>query len=165
MSDLFETIKNAVSGAADAAKDIAESVSEKARSIAGETGEAAKTVSRIAKLKVDISAEKAKANDAYLEIGKLFFEKADKLNIDPDYSRLFDQVLLANSNVETMEAEMKELRAQFETSGDEAETADFEQVVAEAESECCCENDTDCCCDDGSIEVEITEEPEDKSEE
>ncbi len=173
-NDFMKSIKNAVSGVADIAKDIAGVASDKAKDLASGASDMAKAYTRITKLKLEISAENEKAKEAYCEIGKLCFELADKHHPDPLYVRLFDQVLIANSNMEAMQAELTELQAAM-AQNDACEDADFETVVAAAETvvediadavegvadavEDACE-DTCCDCDDDadSIEVEIVDE-------
>ena len=193
-NDLMKSIKNAVSGVADLAKDIAGAASDKAKDLASGASDMAKTYSRITKLKLEISSENEKAKEAYCEIGKLCFELADKHHPDPLYVRLFDQVLIANSNIEAMQAELTELQTVMEQNN-ACEDVDFETVVAAAETvvedvvdaaEDICEDVTeaakdvcedvteaakdvceDCNCDadDNSIEVEIVDETPEQPEE
>ena len=157
MSDFMKSLKDAVSGAADIAKDLAAAMGEKAKDFAGDAGDKARALSRIAKLKLEIGAENERASEAYREIGRLYFERADKLSVPSEYVRHFDQALLANSNREAMEAELKELSAQFAESC-ECDVTDFEDVVAKSEADCGCTVELRLDGDDAGIEVEITDE-------
>lgn len=169
MSDYNEIMKNlkeAVSGMADAAKDIASAAGGAAKDFASGAGDKARTLGRIAKLKLDIGAENEKLREAYAEIGKLCFEMADKRHPDPMYVRMFDQVMISRANVSNLEDELAELHAALgEEAVDEAVEADFESVVSADEEQAC----TDDACpivlkldgeDDDDITVEITQEPE-----
>ena len=152
-SDLLNSLKNAAGSAANIARDLAGNAGEKARELAGGAGEKAKAVARIAKLKLDINCAGVARDEAYTEIGRIYFESSDKKNPGELYVRLFDQVMLANAAIERDEAELRELRAAL---GEPAEDADFSGVVDEAEA--AAEPEAD-------IEVEITDETpaEDKS--
>ena len=155
-NEIIRSLKAAASGVADMAKDIAATASDKAKEVAGDAGEMARAVARMAKLKVDIAAEKANAKDAYAEVGRIFFDATDKKNVPEQYIRAFDNVLLANAAIERMEAELNELRASMNEAGKPVD-ASFEDVVDEAERAGAGDEDE-------SITVEITVE-EDKPEE
>ena len=101
-NEIIRSLKAAASGVADMAKDIAATASDKAKEVAGDAGEMARAVARMAKLKVDIAAEKANAKDAYAEVGRIFFDATDKKNVPEQYIRAFDNVLLANAAIERM---------------------------------------------------------------
>lgn len=133
-NEIIRSLKAAASGVADMAKDIASTASDKAREYAGDAGEKARAVTRIAKLKLDIAAEKANAKDAYAEVGRIFFDATDKKNVPEQYIRAFDNVLLANAAIERMEAELNELRAVV-NEPEEPEDASFELIVGETEAE------------------------------
>lgn len=155
-NEIIRSLKAAASGVADMAKDFASTAGDKAKEVAGDASEKARAVARIAKLKIDIAAEKANAKDAYAEVGRLFFDATDKKNVPEPYIRAFDSVMLANAAIERMEAELSELR----TVVNEPEDASFELIVNEAER-------AGSCCGDGAgseesdITVEITvDEPE-----
>ena len=113
-------------------------------------------MARIARLKLDIAAEKANAKDAYAEVGRLFFDATDKKNVPEPYIRAFDSVMLANAAVERLEAELEELRAVVNESGEPVDVS-FECVVDEAERAGAGDEDEDA--GDG-ITVEITVEKE-----
>ena len=139
-SELLNSLKAAAGSAANIARDIAGNAGEKARDFAGNAGEKAKAAARIAKLTIEVNGKRDEREKAYAEIGRVYFEGADKKNPDGLYVRLFDQVMLANAAIERMETEIRELRAEF---GEQAEDADFSDVVDAAEAD---------------VEVEITEE-------
>lgn len=146
MSDYNEILKNlkeAVSGITEAAKGIANVAGDAAKGFAAEAGDKARSFSRVAKLKLDLVTEEENLKDTYAEIGKAFFDKADKRHPDEEFVRLFDSVMIARSKIAAIEDELKELR-----SAEGGEDADFESVVAEAEA-------------DGDISVEIVVEKSD----
>lgn len=145
-NELLNSLKAAAGSAANIARDIAGTASEKARDFAGSAGEKARAAARIAKLKLDLAGKRDECEKAYAEIGRMYFESADKKNPGDLYVRLFDQVMLANAAIERMETEIRELRAEFD---DPADDADFSMVVSETEAGADPEPD---------VEVEITEE-------
>ena len=144
-NDLLNSLKAAAGSAANIARDIAGSAGEKARDFAGSAGEKAKATARIAKLKLEIAGKREELNKAYAEIGRMYFESADKRHPGDLYVRLFDQVMLDNAAIERMETEERELKSIFESEADEA---DFTMVVSAAEDEAA----------EPDVEVEITEE-------
>ena len=152
-SELLNSLKAAAGSAANIARDFAGNAGEKARDLAGNAGEKAKAAARIAKLSLELNGVRSDRDDAFTEIGRIYFEGADKKNPGDLYVRLFDKVMLANAAIERDEAELRELRAAL---GEPAEDADFSGVVDEAEA--AAEPEAD-------IEVEITDETpaEDKS--
>lgn len=152
-NDLIKSLKAAAGGFADIAKDLAGAAGDKARDLAGGAGEKAKALARLAKLSMELNTERDSLNDAYAEVGKLYFETADKTNPGEMYVRAFDRVMLSMAAIERMETELTELRASLNEGA--GEDADFEDIVTAAEAEAAGEDD--------SIEVEITEE--DKTEE
>ena len=152
-NDLIKSLKAAAGGFADIAKDLAGAAGDKARDLAGGAGEKAKALARLAKLSMELNTERDNLNDAYAEVGKLYFETADKTNPGEMYVRAFDRVMLSLAAIERMETELTELRASLNEGA--GEDADFEDIVTAAEAEAAGEDD--------SIEVEITEE--DKTEE
>ena len=140
-SDLIKSLKAAAGGFADIAKDLAGAAGDKAKDLAGGAGEKAKSLARMAKLSVELSSERDSLKDAYAEVGRLYFETADKTAPGEMYVRAFDRVMLSLAAIERMEAELTELRAALGYSG--VVDADVEDVVSASE--------------DG-IEVEITED-------
>lgn len=145
-NDLLNSLKAAAGSAASIARDLAGNASERARDLASNASEKARAAARLTKLKLDLAGKREELNRAYAEIGRMYFESADKKNPGELYVRLFDQVMLANAAIERMETEERELKGAFES---EAEEADFLTVVDSAEEAATSE---------GDIEVEITEE-------
>ena len=130
-NELLNSLKAAAGSAASIAKDLAETASEKARDIAGNAGVKAKALARMAKLMREANAQRGELDAAYAEIGRVYFESADKKNPGELYLRLFDKVMLANAAIERTETEMNELRAQLSEQGIDD---DFSDVVDEAEA-------------------------------
>ena len=130
-NELLNSLKAAAGSAASIAKDLAETASEKARDIAGNAGVKAKALARMAKLMHEANAQRGELDAAYAEIGRVYFESADKKNPGELYLRLFDKVMLANAAIERTETEMNELRAQLSEQGIDV---DFSDVVDEAEA-------------------------------
>lgn len=150
-SELIKSLKAAAGGFADIAKDLAGAAGDKARDLAGGAGEKAKALARLAKLTMELNSERDSLEEAYAEVGKLYFENADKTDPGEMYVRAFDRVMLSLAAIERMETELNELRSHMSESS--ADDAGFEDIVDAAEAEAA---------GDDSIEVEITE---DKTEE
>lgn len=150
-SELIKSLKAAAGGFADIAKDLAGAAGDKARDLAGGAGEKAKALARLAKLTMELNSERDSLEEAYAEVGKLYFENADKTDPGEMYVRAFDRVMLSLAAIERMETELNELRSYMSESS--ADDAGFEDIVDAAEAEAA---------GDDSIEVEITE---DKTEE
>lgn len=136
-NDLKQALKNTLSGVAGLARGMAAEASDKAKSL-----------SRIARLSLDLNAERDNAKAAYAEIGKLYYETCRD---EPGefFIQLFDEVKLSSENIARIEDELAALRSGLTDSGS-AEDADFDSVVGEAEAEADMPDD--------SIEVEITDE-------
>ena len=79
-NELLNSLKAAAGSAASIAKDLAETASEKARDIAGNAGAKAKALARMAKLMHEANAQRGELDAAYAEIGRVYFESADKKN-------------------------------------------------------------------------------------
>lgn len=144
-NELIRSLKAAASGFADIAKDLAGAAGDKAKDLAGGAGEKAKALAKLAKLTLELSNERDSLNDAYAEVGKLYFETADKSDPGEMYVRAFDRVMLSLAAINRMETELTELRAGL-IDGD-PEDADFEDIVSSSEAEA-----------EEGIEVEITED-------
>ena len=130
-NELLNSLKAAAGSAASIAKDLAETASEKARDIAGNAGVKAKALARMAKLMHEANAQRGELDAAYAEIGRVYFESADKKNPGELYVRLFDRVMLANAAIERAEAEMRECADALSDQGVEV---NFEHVVDDAEA-------------------------------
>ena len=82
-SELIRSLKAAAGGFADIAKDLA-----------GGAGEKAKALAKLAKLTMELSTERDSLKDAYAEVGKLYFETADKTAPGEMYVRAFDIMIV-----------------------------------------------------------------------
>ena len=126
----------------------------KAKSAALFTAKKTKNISRIAKLNVDISAERDTIKQAYGEIGKLYFETHGS---DPEsfFAQPCMEIENALEAIAAMEAEIARLKTE-----DLSETADSEGP--ELEVEIVEEDETGAANDDGAvvIPIETPEEPD-----
>ena len=111
------------------------------KDIAGKAVDMAKAGVRIAKLNMEISAEKENLRKTYIEIGKLYY---DTHKDDPEgfFIQLCDEVAISEKNIADKQAEIEELKA----GGAEDVSVEFESVVADEESAageepCCCGKD------------------------
>ena len=120
-NELLNSLKAAAGSAANIARDLAETAGEKARAVA-----------RLTKLYREVSAHRSERDEAFAEIGRMYFESADKKNPGELYVRLFDKVMLANAAIERLETEMRECA---EALGEQGIDVDFEEVVDSAEAE------------------------------
>ena len=100
------------------------------KDLAGKAADMAKAGVRIAKLNMEISAEKENLRQTYIEIGKLYY---DTHKDDPEgfFIQLCDEVALSEKNIADKQAEIDELKA-----GEPCEdiSVEFENVVADEES-------------------------------
>ena len=94
-NDLIKSLKTAAGGFADIARDLAGAAGDKARDLAGGAGEKAKALARLAKLSMELNAERESLNSAYAEVGKLYFDSADKTAPGEMYVRAFYRVMLS----------------------------------------------------------------------
>ena len=131
-NELVNSLKAAAGSAANIARDLAETAGEKARDFAGSAGEKARAVARLTKLYREVSAHRSERDEAFAEIGRMYFESADKKNPGELYVRLFDKVMLANAAIERLETEMRECAKAL---GEQGIDVDFEEVVDSAEAE------------------------------
>ena len=128
----------------DMAGAFASKAAEKAKDLASVAAVKTKQVSRIAKLNMDISAQKDTIKKAYAEIGRLYYEN-HRDDPDPAVVQACQEVDTAKEAIARMEAEIAQLKMEI---GPEAEDADFESVVDETAAQ-------------ADVEVEITvEQPE-----
>ena len=111
------------------------------KGLAGKAADMAKAGARIAKLNMEISAEKENLRKTYIEIGKLYY---DTHKDDPEgfFIQLCDEVAISEKNIADKQAEIDELKA----GGAEDVSVEFESVVADEESaageeSCCCGKD------------------------
>ena len=131
INEIKDKVIASLGTAVDAGKDLAEKAADKAKAGA-----------RIAKLNMEISAEKENLRKTYIEIGKLYY---DTHKDDPEgfFIQLCDEVAISEKNIADKQVEIDELKA-----GDAGEdiSVEFESVVADEESAaeepaCCCDKD------------------------
>ena len=121
---------------------------DKAPEVAGTAVDKAKDAAKLAKLTMDMNAEKEALKKAYLELGKAYFEgKHD--DAEGLLGQLVGEADAVKGRLDALQKEIEELKNSFKAE----EPASFEDVVASAEEE--------------DVEVEIVEEPaeEDPAEE
>lgn len=133
----------------------------------------AKAYAQIAKLTLEMNGENEELKKVFCEIGRLYYEQA-KDAPEGYFAPLFEQAETVSASIEAKQAEIEELKVaaaednrdieveieNFEDTVD-GEIVDFEAVVAAAEKAADTVKEV---VDDvaADIEVEITEEPEDK---
>lgn len=114
---------------------------EKAKDLAGFAADKAKKAGRIAKLKLEISAEKDNIQASYTEIGKLYYE-THKDAPEGFFLQLCEEVGAALAAIEAKEAELADLKSEIVEEAEDAELcdtpeeapeADFDTVVSAAE--------------------------------
>ena len=109
----------------------ASKAADKAKDLAGTAAVKTKQLSRIAKLNMDISAQKDDMKKAYAELGKLYYE-AHHDAPDEGCADLCGQIDQAAAAIAAMEEEIAQIK---EVMGAEAEDADLEEVVDATETE------------------------------
>ncbi len=137
-------------------------VADSTRELAGRAADKAKSAARIAKLSMEINAEKDTIKKAYLEIGKLYYEM-HRDNPDGFFAQLCDEITVAGAEIEAKEAEIAELKEHGIGGADDAE------IEVEV-TECACEGGEEPadepCCDEPKDGEDACGcgEPEDKAE-
>ena len=131
INEIKDKVIASVGTAVDAGKDLA-----------GKAADMAKAGARIAKLNMEISAEKENLRKTYIEIGKLYY---DTHKDDPEgfFIQLCDEVAISEKNIADKQTEIDELKA---GSAGEDVSVEFENIVADEESaageeSCCCGKD------------------------
>lgn len=128
--------------------EFASTAAEKAKVIASTTAEQTKRLARIAKLNLEISAEKDNIKKSYIELGKLYYE-THKDAPEGFFTQLCEEVTAAHAVIAEKEAELEELKASVSEADEPICDPDFETVVAETEAEAA----------DEESACECTEEP------
>ena len=123
----------------DQVKNLFFSLKEKGTAAAAAAADKTKDAARIAKLTVDLNAEKGNLEKAYLELGKAFYEEC-KDSAEGLIAQLCAEVGAASEKIKGMQAELETLKGSFKA----PEEPDFETVVDKAEAD---------------ITVEVTEDP------
>ena len=127
-------------------------VAGKAKIFVSSAGDKAKSLSRIAKLSMDLNGEKESKKKVFIEIGKLYCE-TNQGNPGDFFVQLFDEIKLADEHIAEMEAELAELKASVgdpmsepivDPSGSFEDVVEAEEAFADAP--------------DVTVEVEVTEE-------
>lgn len=127
--------------------EFADTAKERGVGIAGLAVEKTKEAAKIAKLTMELASEKEALKKAYVELGKAFYEE-NRAGAEGLLAQLCEEVEAVDARIESIQTEIDDAKASLRSS---SETADFEEVVSQDE--------------DGDITVEITEEPEEKTEE
>lgn len=104
-------------------------VAGKTRGFAEKAADKAKDVGRIAKLNMELSAEKDTIEKAYLEIGKLYYETR-KNSPDGFFVQLCDEITLANDNIAKILSELDDLKAGLGAKSGDIEV-EFTEVTVE----------------------------------
>ena len=135
-------------------------VAGKTRGYAEKAADKAKDVARIAKLNMELGAEKDTIEKAYLEIGKLYYETR-KNAPDGFFVQLCDEITLANDNITKLLSELDELKAGLSSKDCDIEVEFTEVTVDKPEEKVATEEDF---VKGGSDGEDIPEKPEEKTE-
>ncbi len=109
--------------------ETAEVIVDKSAVFAKKAAERAKSVARLAKLKVDIAAEREGIRKNYIQLGKLYYE---------NYKDFPDKVMeQAVADIMRSEEKIDDLRAEIDAiyGSDRCTEAEYEEEEAEAEAE------------------------------
>lgn len=115
-------------------------VAGKTRGFAEKAADKAKDVGRIAKLNMELSAEKDTIEKAYLEIGKLYYETR-KNSPDGFFVQLCDEITLANENIVKILTELDDLKASLGSKGGDIDVEFTEVTVDEPAEKAVAEED------------------------
>ena len=115
-------------------------VAGKTRGFAEKAADKAKDVGRIAKLNMELGAEKDTIEKAYLEIGKLYYE-THKNSPDGFFVQLCDEITLANDNMSKILSELDDLKASLGSKGGDIEVEFTEVTVDEPAEKAAVEED------------------------
>ena len=108
-------------------------VAGKTRGFAEKAADKAKDVARIAKLNMELTAEKDTIEKAYLEIGKLYYE-THKNSPDGFFVQLCDEIALANDNITKILSELDDLKTNVTAKGDDIQV-EFTEVTEDVAAE------------------------------
>ena len=125
-------------------------VADSTKELAGKAADKAKSAARIAKLSMEINAEKDSIKKAYLEIGKLYYEM-NRDNPDGFFAQLCDEITVANAEIAAKEAEIADIKENGLSGAADVEVEVTECGEPEADTCCCDEPKADedaCCCDE-----------------
>lgn len=135
MADYKEKLFGTIGKLSDKVKQVSESGS--VREIYEGTANRAKSYSRAAKLMLEKNSTLEQLRRAYLELGKLTYERYK------DSPGLFDAALFAEisellSSIDEKDAEIRRIRSEYEGSsaaGPEDELLDFDSIVSQTEDD------------------------------
>ena len=134
--------------AAESTRDAAEKAAGATRDFAEKAADKAKAGARIAKLNVEISAEKDNMKKTFIEIGKLYYETY-KDAPEGFFIQLCEEIALAEQNIDEKQAEIEDLKSNDD---DDSIEVEFEEIK---EEECCCEEAEEVA--EENVEVTIVE--------
>ncbi len=117
----------------DRAGALAFKAAEKAKDLASVAAAKTKQVSRVAKLNMDISAQKDAIKKAYGELGQQYYQ-IHKDDPEAALAEVCRQIDEANAAIASLEEEIARCKADMEEA-DEAQDGDFSSVVDQTEAE------------------------------
>jgi len=129
MADYKSMIKGTLNSLTEKAKDLAESGAVKDFYDKGTNK--AKSVSRIAKLSLELNGESEDLKKVYAEIGELYYEQ-NVSNPQGFFVPLFDKVEELTTNIEVLQKELEAMKAELQTS-DDISADDFDAIVSQTE--------------------------------
>ena len=140
----------------DQVKNLFFSLKEKGTAAAAAAADKTKDAARIAKLTVDLNAEKGNLEKAYLELGKAFYEEC-KDSAEGLIAQLCAEVGAASEKIKGMQAELETLKGSFKAPEEPCECCEeescegCENAPEEKADGACCEGeekaDDACCCE------------------
>lgn len=125
-------------------------VADMTKGAAVKTADAAKNMTRIAKLSVEVGSEKDTIKKAYAEIGKIYYD-LHKDAPDDLFAQLCEEITLTLKNIEAKEAEIAELKVTSDRNENSDIEVEFEEITeddyATPATTCTCEaEETPCDC-------------------
>ena len=146
LENVSEKGKGYLETVSEKGKEYLETVTEKSKGVVDTAKDKTRAAGRVAKLTMELNGEKGALEEAYAELGKVYYEECagSAMGI---FAQLCDEITATNARIEAVEEELSQLKESLVPA--KAPEADFEEVVAQ--DECCCEEDED-------ITVEIVEE-------
>ena len=168
----FSQIKNVLGGVlevvSEKGKGYLETVSEMGKEVVDTAKDKTRTAGRVAKLTMEINAEKTALEDVFTELGKIYYDECASSAMGI-FAQLCEEISFTAERIDVMEAELAELKASLAPGKMQECECDCDCDCDEGEC-CCCEEDGEfccpeqaegtCCCEDEDpdITVEIVEE-------
>lgn len=118
----------------DKAGVLAVKAAEKAKDLANVAAEKTKQVSRVAKLNMDISAQRDTIKKAYAELGRLYYE-AHREDPDGALAQVCQEIDMAQAAIKNLEEEIAAIKAEEAQDGDFASVVDATAAEADVEVE------------------------------